>query len=558
MTHSPARRGVWILVGALAILALLWCGLWMAYHDRVPRGSTVAGVAIGGLTPTAAEEKLEQEIGPRLTHPVELRAGTRQASVVPAEAGIRPQWAATVESAGVSSANPFSLLGSLVGSTDIPLLSDVDEDAFQAQAARLEGELHADPVDGSVELHGAEIVQHEATPGQDAQPDALRSALRSRWWEPQGLSVDTRSIAPGISTEEVRRIAEGPAARAVSAPIILHGHEGADGILPPERMGEVLSFVPEEGTGRLRPELNREAARGILAEGLAPSEHPHVNAQIDFRGGDRRVTPHQDGTLINWDESLADLEERLVGEGQKERDAVYQDDPAPYTTEMAEHATFDDVLGEFTTGGFSGPSGVNIARVAETVNGAFIAPGEVFSLNGFTGPRGTAQGYVESGVILNGRPDKAVGGGISQFATTLYNAAYFAGMEDVTHTPHSYYISRYPAGREATVYEGAIDLQFRNTSPHGVRIDASVAGNEVTVRLVGVKTVNVESINGGRWAPTEPEEVTVRGGECVAASGAPGFTTSDTRIVRALGGEELSRTTTTTVYDPEPRVRCEP
>ena len=137
---------------------------------------------------------------------------------------------------------------------------------------------------------------------------------------------------------------------------------------------------------------------------------------------------------------------------------------------MAESATFDQVVGEFTTGGYSDASGVNITKVAQIVNGALVAPGDTFSLNNYTGPRGAAQGFVESGIILNGRADKAVGGGISQFATTLYNAAYFAGFEDISHTPHSYYISRYPAGREATVFEGQIDLVFKNNSPYPVRI----------------------------------------------------------------------------------------
>ena len=191
------------------------------------------------------------------------------------------------------------------------------------------------------------------------------------------------------------------------------------------------------------------------------------------------------------------------------------------------------------------------------VDGAIVAPGETFSLNGFTGPRGAAQGFVESGIILNGRADKAVGGGISQFATTLYNAAYFAGFEDVAHTAHSYYISRYPAGREATVFEGSIDLKFKNTSPYPVLIRSSAGGGNVTVQFMGVKTVNVESVNGGRWATTEPKKVKVPGDECVASAGAPGFTTSDTRIIRDLSGKELSRKTTTTVYDPQPIVTCD-
>ena len=170
--------------------------------------------------------------------------------------------------------------------------------------------------------------------------------------------------------------------------------------------------------------------------------------------------------------------------------------------------------------------------------------------------RGTAQGFVESGIIIDGRGGTAVGGGISQFATTLYNASYFAGMTDVAHTPHSYYISRYPAGREATVYEGAIDLQFKNDSEYPVQISTSVGGGNVTVRLMGVKTVNVESVSGGRWATTEPQRMEVSGDDCSPSSGAPGFTTSDTRIISDLAGNEINRETQTTVYDPQPIVTC--
>ena len=163
---------------------------------------------------------------------------------------------------------------------------------------------------------------------------------------------------------------------------------------------------------------------------------------------------------------------------------------------------------------------------------------------------------MESGIIINGRGGTAVGGGISQFATTLYNAAYFAGMTDVASTPHSYYISRYPAGREATVYEGAIDLAFRNDSNHPVKIVTNYGGGNITVSLMGIKTVNVQSINGGRWAYTQPQPRTVTGPDCAPSGGAPGFTTSDTRVITDHAGNELSRETTTTVYDPQPIVRC--
>jgi len=165
---------------------------------------------------------------------------------------------------------------------------------------------------------------------------------------------------------------------------------------------------------------------------------------------------------------------------------------------------------------------------------------------------------VESGIIIDGRASEAVGGGISQFATTLYNASYFAGMDDVAHTPHSYYISRYPAGREATVYEGAIDLQFKNPFDVPVQIESFVSGDSVTVKIKGKKQVEVESIPGGRTNPTQPEKRTVdKDDHCSPSSGAPGFTTTDTRVIRDLNGQELSRETHTTVYDPQPIVTCE-
>src|ERR1041384_3974079 len=153
----------------------------------------------------------------------------------------------------------------------------------------------------------------------------------------------------------------------------------------------------------------------------------------------------------------------------------YTTKPAKVTTEQANALGIKEVIGEFTTGGFAADSGVNIRVVAQKVNGAIVKPNETFSLNGFTGPRGAAQGYVEAGVIKDGAPGREVGGGISQFATTLYNASYFAGMKDAGHKEHSYYISRYHKAREATVFQdhagnSVIDMKFTNDAQTGVAI----------------------------------------------------------------------------------------
>jgi vancomycin resistance protein YoaR len=275
-----------------------------------------------------------------------------------------------------------------------------------------------------------------------------------------------------------------------------------------------------------------------------------------MRSGKPTVVPGHSGFTVDWPGTAAALAGAVLG--NRTADVAYREDKPRLTTEAARRLGIREVVSEYSTSGFSQMSGENIRRVADQVNGALVKPGNKFSLNNFTGPRGAAQGYVSSTIIDHGHAAKAVGGGISQFATTLYNAAYFAGLEDIHHTEHSYYISRYPEAREATVFEGAIDLVFRNNTPYGIYIETSWSPSAVTVRLWSTKTVNVESVTGTRYAYTDPPKLVLpKGDDCVPSSGSRGFTTSNTRIITdAKTGQVVSRTTRTVKYDPEPNVTC--
>lgn len=231
--------------------------------------------------------------------------------------------------------------------------------------------------------------------------------------------------------------------------------------------------------------------------------------------------------------------------------------PALATESGAAPTPQDSVIGQFQTGGFASDSGQNIKRVAEQVNGAVVAPGQTFSLNGFTGPRTAANGYVEAGIIDDGKPARGVGGGISQFSTTLYNAEYFAGMGDVSHQPHSYYIRRYPAGREATVFDGQIDLKFRNDNPTPIRIRTAWSPTTITVQILGQKRYDVVSTPGPRTEPTpHPTRSSPPGQPCTPSNGVDGFTITDTRTVRDLVTGQTRTEPRTTRYNPEPDVTC--
>ncbi|PXY08251.1 hypothetical protein CKF53_01655 [Corynebacterium striatum] len=543
-----------VIVGLLLIAGIAYTWDVIANQGKVPRATSVGGVDISSMERTAAVEKLERELGDVETKPVNVTSGEKSSQLVPAESGLTLNYQKAVDGIPDASYNPVTRLFSFVKATqEIPVAVDIDDTALDGALERVKNELSFAPKDGMLELNNGQLKVTKPVLGQTVEPDDLKNSITENWLDPAGVEVEPVEVEPAINDDAIEAMRTGDVAKALDNPLTINGENNVAGTL---RKDEIAQFVSIEAKdGKLELKVDTPKAQQLFEERMDGAQVPGQNAKISFSGDKMNVTPSVDGSIIDWEKTLKDFDKRVKGD-ERTWDADYKPDPAEYTTEMAEKATFNDTVSEFSTGGFSGASGENIRRVAAQVDGAVVNPGETFSLNGYTGPRGTAQGYVESGIIINGHSGTAVGGGISQFATTLYNAAYFAGFEDVAHTPHSYYISRYPAGREATVYEGSIDLQFKNTTNTPVRIETDFGGGKITVRFKGVKTYNVESVNNGRWAKTDPQPMSVPGSDCSPSSGAPGFTTSDTRIIKDLSGREVSRETTTTVYDPQPIVSC--
>lgn len=558
---APGRRKrslwwLWTLIGVLGLGGVLYATDIIMSEGNVPRGVTVGGVDIGDMSYSQAEARLRNELAPGTRESVEVTAGDMSTSIDPMTSGLAVDWAGTIEQAGQQPMNPITRVMSFFQEREVGIVSTFDDGQLDTTLERVEGDLTRDPENATLAIdeQGAADIGDDV-PGQTVDTDEVRVAVKDHWLNAdRSVSIDAevteadvlRDAADAAVTEYVDKVTDGD--------VVFTGRDDTDGVITPGDMGKIVTFEPEDGA--LEPEWNTEAAQEILSEQLGSTEVEFRNASFEADGRDLKVIPSQDGVLINWEDTLDPIEDKLMETGERTNEVAYDEKDATYTTEMAERASFDDVVGSFSSGGFASDSGANIRRTAELVDGAIVLPGETFSLNGHTGPRGEAQGFVDAGIIQDGRADRAVGGGISQFATTLYNASYFAGMEDVAHTPHSYYIDRYPAGREATVFEGAIDLQFKNTYDTPVLIEASADSSEVTVRLRGVKHVEVESDSGPRTNYTDPQRREVSGDDCSPSSGGRGFTITDTRTIKDLDGGVVSRETTTTVYDPQPIITC--
>src|SRR5579859_2288395 len=188
----------------------------------------------------------------------------------------------------------------------------------------------------------------------------------------------------------------------------------------------------------------------------------------------------------------------------------------------------------------------NVQVVSHLIDDTLIAPGATFSFNQTTGDRTAAKGFLEAPVIINGELQTGLGGGVCQVSTTVFNAAFEAGLPITARTNHALYISHYPQGRDATVNYPDVDLRFVNDTGHWLLLRTFVGSSSLTVSLYGTPTARkvvsttAPLVAHGKVKVKKTVDRTLKPGEQVIDDpGEPALTTSVTRDVYAANGKLL-------------------
>lgn len=554
------------VVVALAAVVLLLGGGYAAAgafaSDRVPRGTTVAGVAVGGQTPARARSTLETELADRVDAPISVSVDGRSVEVDPAEAGLSFDLDASVEAAGGGSSwAPDRLWDYWTGGDEVDPVVDVDEAAMADTLDRLEGELGTEPVDATVTFTGSSVRTTKATTGELLDDEAVREALVGAYLsEEPTAELDLVDVQPEITDADAEAAVEELANPALASPVtLLFGETPVK--LRPADYAKALSLEPEGG------ELALAVDPDVLTElvGDATASGEPVDATIRIVDGEPKVVPAKPGVDFA-DEDVydvfIDLLDEPAGERRAEVDATVVEPEV--TTKDIRKLGIKEQVSTFTTYyPHADYRNTNIGRAAELTNGTLLLPGETFSMNDIVGERTRENGFTEGFIISNGILREDLGGGVSQLATTLFNAMFFAGLEDVEHKPHSFYIDRYPVGREATVAWGVLDMRFRNDTKHGVYVQSyirpSTPGTQgsVTVSLYSTKVWDIEARASNRYAYTQPEVRYLQTDDCYAYTGSQGFQIDVFRDFRRPGKDKVVRTEKFhTVYTPSDSVRC--
>ncbi len=546
---SKGRRVLLIaaaaVLGIAGLLVLASVAEHAYYSGSVLPGVHLAGLDLGGDgNATAARDDRPAEPAPRRRGDPR-DAGSQSFVADPGLIGFTVDADATMQA--VQRAGRHSNLFGAVTDTvlrrfrpdDVPLVVRYDQDRFAGLLDGWTNALQKGLVEGGLRVTGTAVTAVEPRTGVGLQRDRAEQALRrmlaggTRY----DITLPVGTVYPRIGTEAVA------AALARARTILTGDYLVAAGTkrvtLKPAQIAPTLGSSINHHSLELT--IDSEKLRFVLGPAFGTVEQPAVDATWDI-GNTNAVTvvPSRDGRRVDLD-----AVGHTILRGTRAITATVTTEHPAHDTAWAQKLGITRQVSTFTTNYLAGQPRVhNIHLAADTLDNTVVTPGQTFSLNAKLGQRTPQKGYVQAPIETEDGFGQDYGGGISQLTTTLFNAVFFGGYVDVDHSPHHYYVSRYPLGREATIVWPYVDLKFRNDTKHGVLIRTSYSDTSITVTFYGNTDGRVATETNRKILHVEP--ITDRLVPCPAVKPADD---PDNACAKLLPGEHDTTAGGETGYD---------
>jgi vancomycin resistance protein YoaR len=528
---------------------------------KVGRNVSVAGVELGGATPEEAAALIEVYERELQTSPATFVVDGTEFELDPLSVALNADIEAAVDNALGQRSHAFfagflSWVASFGNHIELQLAWSVDPDAVTAQLVEWEGQAIKTPAyEGSVQIVDGEVTYQYPAAGlavdRSVAPTLIASLLATPNRDAVELALATAE--PTLTAADID-VAVATVEHMLSRPAVLTDvSRGVRFVLDRDQLaGAIRVDIVKNSDAMIEVSLSEEVVRKHLAARRAELEVAPVNAgfDIDIETDAVSIIPSRIGRTVDPTAATVSLLAAATSGFSQPLPYMAGTDPE-YSTEDAEAFGPLGLVSEFTTN-MPGVNRVhNIKLMADTIDGHVVWPDEEFSINDFVGERTEEGGYLRDGAIIKGEvtccdEPANVGGGVSQYGTTIYNAIFFGCYEDLDHTPHSLHISRYPEGREATLGFPAPDVRFGNDTEVPVIIRNTYTDNTITVKFYGN--------NGGRectaerserFNPTSPRLVyeanaaVTPGTENVVSKGSGGFSVTVTRVMTMPDGRVI-------------------
>ena len=498
---TALTRHIWVL--PLAILFGLVTAFvteeWL--QGGFARGTTLLGMDLSHLDRAAAVERVKKPAASRLTRPLTLVVAARKQQVTPAELGIQFDVEGALDevqrqqhSAGVAR-RFLRWLGSTVRLPP-PLLLRVRfaEDKLETTLGRVEQHCLTLPFFGGVRVERGKVQPDYPRAGQRIDRNVARARLADALaHEVAEVELPVVSANPEVSRDAIDQLVQ-QAKQLTRGEVTLSVADSSRklSITREELLSALAARADAGAASRLALSIDVERLLTAVSPRLEAVENPAVSARFEITAGDRvHIVPSVTEQRVDRER----LEEALFAAAMSENRSgelplVRLSEPE-LPTQAAEALGIRGLVSTFTTRHPCCERRVdNIHRIADLLDGLLVKPGETVSVNTIVGPRTAKNGFVPAPTIEEGEMVETLGGGISQFATTLFNALFYGGYDIIERQPHSYWFPRYPMGHEATLSYPKPDLIFKNDTQAGMLFDMVYTKTTITVRIFGD--------NGGR------------------------------------------------------------
>ena len=566
-------RGMMACIIGLGLLVLIWGGAAIATTQHIFAGSTVSGVDVGDMSPAEARQAVDDHVGAALTHPVILTVNDSTDTLVPADSGVSVDADASVDRLVGPTLNPVTLIKRLSGS-NVDAVTTVDAEALTAALNERLDTLATGTADAVVTLDGTTPVVTPGATGTGLDVDASVKSLSADWpLGQEAIALASGTAKPAITDEDAQTFVDSVLTPLLADDLTItavgtSAEKTATGkqlVLSPEQIASLTTISTADG--ELSAVLDSQRLHDDLIAAMGPIETQAVNAGWTIDGsatGAAGAKPQYVAPSSGEGIDMAALTQQLIDTGTTKSASADRTVAIPMTTTEPDTTTpeadwgITEVTGEFATPFNSEPGrDQNLIRGAEQMNGQVVMSGQTFSVEEALGPVDYEHGFTDAGVISNGQHVDALGGGLSQIGTTMFNVGFEAGMDDVEHHPHSYYFDRYPAGREATLWTGQKDVKFTNSTPYAALIQAWVADGQVHTRIWSTHYYDVSITSSERYNYRPVQTLTRPAGSGCQSyyGGNPGFDITVTRT-RTASDKTVPDDVLTTTYDADNNIEC--
>ena len=514
----------------LLLLGALVAGDYLFSLGKIHGNVEVAGIAVGGKTRTQAKELLGTTLAGYMERPVPVSHEDKDWEIAPEAIGLSWDTQGAVDDAwsvGRSDNVLLSLRDRFMcwfKPNAVAIESTSDAEKTEAEFEPLRKAINVEPVDSRVEYADGAYAVIVGSDGVMLNEVRLVELISDVVLNQQGGVEAPAELAVRAISDENAGIAAQVANHACAEPVIVT-FEDKGWKLEPKDIVALLEFkrsdaledgdallVSEESSANAKIWLGVLVSSDLVKEKVIPRVGADVgveavDAKFSVKDGTVKIVPSQNGSGVDAVQLATDLAGILVLDDEMARrvEMVTNEIEPKLTTEKAQSYGIKERISTFTTRFPSGnaPRVNNIKLLAKSLNGALVAPGDLFSFNGQIGERTAAKGYQEAGAIVKGEIVQQIGGGICQVNTTLFNAALLSGVKITQRQNHSTYLSQYPLGRDATVSWGGPDFKFENNFDNYILIATSVSSGSVTVSFYGVDPGYTVSLETGPFKRTD-------------------------------------------------------